>query len=720
MTNPLKTQKCFLVMSLAAATGLSAAPTFAQLEEVLVTAERREASVQDVPVAVSAYGEELIENLQLDDTLDLINVVPNMFGGNNTGLATANMYYIRAQGNDESISTFDPPVGTYVDDVYITRQNANNFALFDVERIEVLRGPQGTLYGRNTTGGAISVVMKKPGDTMQGFAEVGIGNYGKHLVRASIDLPLSDTLLSKISVFDTADDGYLKNTVNGEKYNNSDMTGVRVALRALLSDTMTYDISVDTTDIEATAIHGFLDGDDRVSTSRITSGLPAGSGFIQKAPYGNEVKTLNITSNLAWDVAGGTANLIIGKRAIEQDFFLNFPASPAIPDFFLIDNNGEHDMFSAELKWSGNIMNDRAYLSTGIYYMDEDNKVDFADYLDLAFLGAPGPPSTAFLALADRVLSNGTQSLAVYAQADIKIGEKGTLTLGARYTDEEKTFGYSGTITNADLDAAGVPRKQSEQKVTPRIAYSYAASDDMMIYASITNGFKSGGWNARESVAAAALPFGPEEIWAYEAGVRADWMDGRLRTNITAFYSDLEDLQTTSAYAGDFLTTNAGGLEVTGLEAEITAVPTDNWQIFAAIGLQDPQYVDLAGGCVTPNNNLAAYNTDCTVADPKRSPEETYTIGTAIDISMGALTVTPTAMLRYIGENVTGTRGTGVNDAVTLVNAGIKIADSSDQWQLRLECKNCTDKEYVTSFLFVSYYNAPRTYMATLKYNFGQ
>lgn len=377
-------------------------------------------------------------------------------------------------------------------------------------------------------------------------------------------------------------------------------------------------------------------------------------------------------------------------------------------------------MFSAELKWSGNIMNDRAYLSTGIYYMDEDNKVDFADYLDLAFVGVPVPPSTAFLALADRVLSNGTQSLAVYAQADIKIGEKGTLTLGARYTDEEKTFGYSGTITNADLDAAGVPRKQSEQKVTPRIAYSYAASDDMMIYASITNGFKSGGWNARESVAAAALPFGPEEIWAYEAGVRADWMDGRLRTNITAFYSDLEDLQTTSAYAGDFLTTNAGGLEVTGLEAEITAVPTDNWQIFAAIGLQDPQYVDLAGGCVTPNNNLAAYNTDCTVADPKRSPEETYTIGTAIDISMGALTVTPTAMLRYIGENVTGTRGTGVNDAVTLVNAGIKIADSSDQWQLRLECKNCTDKEYVTSFLFVSYYNAPRTYMATLKYNFGQ
>jgi len=718
MRNPFTQKKRAILTGLAAASAITAVPSFAQLEEVVVTAERREASVQDVPIAVSAYGEELIENLQLDDTLDLINVVPNMFGGNNTGLATANMYYIRAQGNDESISTFDPPVGTYVDDVYITRQNANNFALFDVERIEVLRGPQGTLYGRNTTGGAISVVMKKPGDTAKGFIEVGAGSFGKHLVRASLDMPLSDKVLSKISVFDTADDGYLKNLANGKKYNNADMTGFRVALRVLPTDTVTWDIALDTTDIEATAIHGFIDGDDRISTSKVTSGLPA--NFDQKADYGNEVKTLNITSNLAWDMAGGTANFIIGNREIEQDFLLNFPIAAPFPDFFLIDNNGEHDMFSAELKWSGNIMNDRVFLSTGLYYMDEDNKVDFADYLDLAAVGVPAPPSTVFTALADRVLSNGTKSMAVYAQADIKIGDKGTLTLGARYTDEEKTFGYSGSITNADLDAAGVPRSQDEQKVTPRIAYSHAVNDDMMIYASITNGFKSGGWNAREAVAATALPFGPEEIWAYEAGIRADWMDGRLRTNITAFYSDLEDLQTTSAYAGDFLTTNAGGLEVTGLEAEITALPTDNWQIFAAIGLQDPKYVDLAGGCVTPNNDLAAYNTDCSVADPKRSPEETYTIGTAIDIPMGSFTVTPTAMARYIGENVTGTRGTGVNDAVTLVNAGIKITDASDQWQLQLECKNCTDKEYVTSFLFVNYYNAPRTYMATLKYNFGQ
>ena len=166
------------VSSLTAATFvalvLQSTSVFAQLEEVVVTAERRQASVQDVPIAVSAYSAETVAKLQIDDTLDLINVVPNLFGGNNTGLGTANMYYLRAQGNDESIATFDPPVGTYVDDVYVTRQNANNFSMFDVERIEVLRGPQGTLFGRNTTGGAINIIMRKPSEIQGGYAEVGL------------------------------------------------------------------------------------------------------------------------------------------------------------------------------------------------------------------------------------------------------------------------------------------------------------------------------------------------------------------------------------------------------------------------------------------------------------------------------------------------------------------------------------------------------------------
>jgi iron complex outermembrane receptor protein len=690
----------------------------AQLEEVLVTAERREASVQDVPIAVSAYSEEMIERLQIDDTLDLINVVPNLFGGNNTGLGTANMYYLRAQGNDESISTFDPPVGTYVDDVYITRQNVNNVALFDVERIEVLRGPQGTLYGRNTTGGAISVVMKKPSDTMQGYVEAGVGNWGKTMVRGSIDVPLSENVLTKFSAYYVDTDGYLENRTDGKDYNEADLTGIRAALRWLISDSMTWDIAVDGGKSEVANIHGFLDGDDRYSLSVLGSGLPMGGGM---SDYGNEVDTLNITSNLAWDAMGGTANLILGARSIEQDFLLNFPFSlDFFPDFFIIDNQGEHDMYSAELKWSGEIMDGRAFLQTGVYYMDEDNEVDFVDYLDLAAVGVPAPPSTAFTTLADRILSNTTESVAVYAQADIKIGTNGTLTLGARYTDEEKTVDFQGTVNSAGMVAAGIPLSQSEQEITPRIAYAHKFTDNFMMYASATNGFKSGGWNARGSSSAALQAFAPETIWSYELGMRGDWVDGRLRTNITLFYSDLEDLQTTSATPdGQFLTTNAGGLEVPGIEAEITALPTDNWQIFAALGWQNAEYKDLPGGCVTPNADLAAYDADCNIAEPKRSPHQTYTLGTSADFSLGGVTVTPNIMLRYLGSQYPGTRNSGYNESVTLLNAGVKLSMADSRWELNLECKNCADKTYTQSFLFTRYYNLPVTYLATLKYRFG-
>lgn len=705
------------VLSAAVAASVSLPAAAAQLEEVLVTAERRLQSVQDVPIAVSAYGEELIEKLQLDDTLDLINVVPNLFGGSNTGLGTANMYYLRGQGNDESISTFDPPVGTYVDDVYITRQNANNFALLDVERIEVLRGPQGTLYGRNTTGGAISMVMRKPGEELSGYIEGGVGRWSRKMVRGSIDLPLSDKVLTKLSFFTDENDGYLKNLSNGKDYNSNDTTGFRAAVRLLISDTATWDISVDGGNAEVANIHGFLSGDDRISTSKITDGLP---GIDTKGKYGNDVDTLNIISNLGWEVAGGTANFIYGNRSIEQKYLLNFPLAEAFPDFFVIDNDSEHDMQSLELKWAGSVMDDRVFVTTGVYYMDEENTTDWRDFLDLAAVGVPVPPSTAFLTLADRVMQNDTESFAVYAQAEIKIGEKGTLTVGGRYTDEEKTIGFTGTVTTEGMEAAGIPTTQSETKFTPRVAYAHNVNDDMMVYASVTNGFKSGGWNARSGSSGGVYDFGPENIWAYEVGMRADWLDGRLRTNLTAFYTDLEDLQTTAAYEGAFVTTNAGGLEVTGFEAEITALPTDNWQIFASLGLQDTKYVDLPGGCVAPNTDLAAYAVDCSVADPKRSPDETFTLGTSVDIALGSFTLTPTAMLRYIGENYTGTRNTGYNGSTTLFNAGVKLTGAADsRWEINLECKNCSDEEFVQSNLFVEYYNIPMTWMASAKFKFG-
>jgi len=688
--------------------------SLAQLEEVIVTAERREASIQDVPLAVSAYSEESLDMLQIEDTLDLVNAVPNLFGGHNTGLGTANMYYLRAQGNDESIATFDPSVGTYVDDVYVTRQNANNYSLFDVERIEVLRGPQGTLFGRNTTGGALNVILKKPGDSYSGFAEAGFGRYGEYVVRASVDMPFSDSVRSKFSAFVVNNDGWLDNSIDGNTYNDKDNKGFRGALRILASDSTTWDLSLDYIDSSDAYIWGAIVGDNRVSSSLLPGGLPGIPGWVQKSPYGNETESLNAISNLGWDVGGGHANLIIGYRSLDQKFLLNFPGLGS-DDFFWIDNDGSHDMLTTELKWNTELLEGRLNLVSGVFYLNEDNTTDFADYL------------FGFLRLADRVLKNSTDSWAAYAQGDISIGEKGTLTIGARYTDEKKKIGVAdntglGVLTTAGLVATGIPLKLTDSKVTPRIAYAHQIKDKMMAYVSATSGFKSGGWNARGTSPAAYEPFGPEKIWSYELGMRAESLDGRVRTNATFFYSDLKDLQTTAATpSGQFLTTNAGGLQVPGFELELTALPRDGWEIFLAVGLQDPKYVDLPPGCVAPNSSFAAYDVNCDRADPKRSPKETVTLGTTFSIPVAAIgaTLRPSASIRHIGKNVTGTSQMGVNGSEVIANAGLSLVDDDNLWVATIECRNCFDQEYVTSHLFVDYWTPPMTWQARVRFNFG-
>ncbi|MEL6416151.1 MAG: TonB-dependent receptor plug domain-containing protein, partial [Pseudomonadota bacterium] len=232
----------------------SADESEARLPTVTTTAQRREQNIQDVPIAVSSFSPAELEAKQITEPLDLIQYVPNLYGGNNTGLGSANMYYIRGLGNTESIATFDPPVGTYVDEVYIARQNANNTAFFDVEQIEVLRGPQGTLFGRNTTGGAVSIRMAKPSETFGGFIEGELGSFDRYMVRGSVDVPVSETVLTKLSGFWLEEEGYVDNLATGETLNGQDAYGLRGDLRIFLSDTMTWDLAADVTEDEGTNI----------------------------------------------------------------------------------------------------------------------------------------------------------------------------------------------------------------------------------------------------------------------------------------------------------------------------------------------------------------------------------------------------------------------------------------------------------------------------------
>ncbi|MEM9303048.1 MAG: TonB-dependent receptor [Pseudomonadota bacterium] len=737
--------------ALALALGITAAPAGAQsgddeigFEEVVVTAQRREQSLQEVPIAVSAFSRGQLAEYQITEALDLARVVPNMIAHNNTGLGSGNTYSIRGLNNTESIATFDPPVGSYIDDIYITRQNANNFSLFDVERVEVLRGPQGTLFGRNTTGGAINVILQKPQEEQGGRFELSYGNYSRLTASASVDVPVSDRFFTKFSAYYVEDDGFVDNRTTGENdFNFEESYGLRGAFRWLASDTITWDASIAYLDSDHANVLNFEDGDDRITNTGFRqdgnlNGILVGekAGFGQ----GNVTETLIITSDVTVDVAWGALSFITGYISLDQDFSLDFFDGPLPSGGFTIANQGEHDSFTQEIKLVGSTDDGKIDYVAGFYYLDEDNTTDFGDVFTLDI----GTPTGLPLVLADRVLDNTTEAFAFYGQFDYHMNEKWTFTLGARYTDEEKDIAYRANpnpnagpgFNTGDIQALGIPTSQDESIVTPRVAAQYNFSDDINGYVSATRGFKSGGWNARGTSAGTIQPFDPEKVWSYELGLRADW-SRTFRSNITAFMTDVEDFQLPSAFedpatgAIQFITQNFADLDIEGIELEFVWTPTPALNTFLNIGYQDAEYTSIdpsilaqqqaclggdAGSCgvgiVAPNGSIA---------EPVRSPDYTVTVGATYDGDIGDYMLRPSLIWSSVGDQWTGTSNTpeSFSESYDVITAGLTFEPKNGNWSVTAECDNCTDETYVVSALGgFAYIDDPRTYRVRFNYSF--
>ena len=734
------------------------APALAQdndmIEEVIVTAQRRAESVQDVPIAVSAYSDVQLRELQVTELLDMTRLVPNLIGSNNTGLGSANVYSLRALNNTESIPTFDPPVGSYVDDIFISRQNANNFALFDIDRVEVLRGPQGTLFGRNTTGGAVNVILKKPAEEFGGYVELGFGRFSQVRFRGSVDLPVQDNLLLKLSAYAIDDDGFVENRTTGEDgINYEKNVGVRAALR-WLGETATWDAAVAYVDNEHANLLNINDPDEdeRYTLTGVRSDRPPPwahpiHGAKASRPLGNWVNSLSLYSNVEVDTAFGTLNIITGQRFLDHDFTLDFLNLSRPFGGFTIANAGEHDQFTQEVKLTGSTANGALDYVTGVFFIQEENTTDFADYLGIggAFNGFQP------LLLADRILENDADALAAYLQVDYHASEQLTLTAGARWTDETKDVGYTANPTwptgfgSADIAALGYPLEQNAKITTPRLALEYSFNDDLMAYASATRGFKSGGWNARGTRAAAIEVFGPEKVWSYEAGVRSDWLDGRLRLNATVFRTDVTDFQLPSAVydpvtgAPTFNTRNYASLENQGLEVELTAALLDGLTVFVNFGTQDAEYAELNPAIVRQqdqcNADLAAgtafgaspfcgagvINHLGQIADPVRAPDYTLTAGAAYEIPISSSwELRPSAFVYKIGKHSIGSSGTPValSDGYSVITASVTLRNLDQDWSISAECQNCADREQGTSFFVGLYLQDPRTWTVNFRKDF--
>lgn len=745
------------VSSLALIAVVGAGPAAAQQVDIItVTAERREQSLQDVPVAVTAMNAEQLELRGVDEPINLVDFVPNMIGTHNTGIGSANAYYIRGLGNTETIATFDPPVGTYIDEVFIARQNANNIAFFDVERIEVLRGPQGTLFGRNTTGGAVSVFMRRPDEEFGGFVEAGIGSYGRRLLRGTVDVPVNERFLTKLSGYWIDEDGYVSNVTTGENLNGVEGWGVRLDLAFRPADHIRWDVALGLSDDGSINIANYVQGQSPLAESTSSGRRISRTGIstqncsgpllactLSGTGLGLDNETFEATSNIAVDTMGGTLNFITGYRNLDQRFIVDFfDGGLAGQGFttggFVIGNEAEHSQFSQEIKYTGSFMDGRVDVVGGVYYFTEDNTTTFID----TFTVAPG----VTLVLANRTLDNTQTSLAAYSQFDFHVTDRLTLTAGARWTSEEKEISLRDNRTNppaatalttANLLANGIPDDLTTSLITPRFALQYQLNDDVMLFASYTQGFKSGGWNARGTTPTAIQPFFRELANNWEAGIRSVLFDNRVRLNATAFWLQVDDYQAPSAFNTatgiQFITLNDAGLRNRGFEIEADIAVAEGFNLFAAIGRQDAEYTDFSARILQQQANCNAslpnsggqgiVTLGCGIAEPVRTPEWTVTLGGSyyMELPGNQFYLQPAASARWQSDQwfQTSNLPASFTDAVWLVNAGITLGTVDRDWALELACNNCTDEIYGQSLLAgVVYINPPRHWSLKLRRNF--
>lgn len=682
------------------------------LEEILVTAERRVSSLQDVPAAISAFDTVELERRQAYNVIDAMTNIPNLAVSNNPGQATSTTVFLRGVGSTESIVTLESAIAFYLDDVYLARQGVNNLSLFDVERVEVLRGPQGTLYGRNSNGGAVRVITAKPNDTFMASTELTYGRFDRWSAKGSLNIPITDTLFARFNAIVEEGNGYTDNVVFNRDVNGRENEGFRAALRWLPSDAVTVDLSYDYYNAETDGIFG-------VDLAGITRPLPPNLFVSNSGDEGafSIGRTDGTTLTVNWAINDDLDfTSITAFRNLYQRWAFDFTDQP-VPIFKLWTVN-DTDTLTQEFRFSGNAMEDRLKYVAGIFYYDEDSYSFIGDEINLWI----APEIRVPLPFFSRFYDVNVESYAAFAQFDYDITDRLTLTVGGRYTEDEKSLDieqYIGATpgfvergdgapgyNTASLEAMGVPMDLSFDDFSGKIGLQYRFSDDVLGYAHITQGFKSGGWSARTNNPAEFVVFEPETVDTFEAGVRTTVLNGRARLNYIAFFSDYSDYFATATGEGGNFIVSTNDLEIYGFEFDGTARLTDEIDMFAALGWQQGDYK-------AP---------DLTVGDkPQRLPEWTFKVGSTWTHDLGGdNALRATVDYQYMDSFFTNLQNTpeGETGNVHLWNAQLAYEFSGRNHEVFLSCKNCFDEEYVAqSFDFrgiafiQTYPNDPRTWL---------
>ncbi|MCF8473236.1 MAG: TonB-dependent receptor [Emcibacter sp.] len=748
------------------ATVSAALPASAQMlmDEVTVTAQKRSQSAQDVGISISAFSREQLEAMGYTNAQEVTAMAPGVSTLQPNGEANYSIG-IRGVANNDFTTNVESPIAVYVDEVYISQMSGAGFMLFDVNRVEILRGPQGTLFGRNATGGLVHYVTEKPGEEFGGYGSITYGSFDRIKFQGAVNLPVNDKLAVRASVSTHQGGGYITNRLMPDtKLNNANETAGR--FQALFTPNESFDLLLNarfgqqdirtgffenvssafpdgvlTPTVPNTTLNNYLDNDGDVF-----------AGDYDR-PGRNKLKTYGYTGTLNWHMGDGMSlTSITDYQSVNRNYIEDSDASPS--NYFNFFLTTDAKQFSEELRLAGET--DNIKWVTGFYYMDLDIDDTNGSIIPGLVEAVFGPVDEQGFNGIRNPYQTKVKTWSLFGQVEFEMNEQVSLIAGFRYIDEKKDHFYRDVLymypdtSDSGIDPNAIEivdaldpysGKRHDKSWSARAQVNYRPSDDALLYASWNRGVKSGGFNAPLLPTAIYVTddfmnYRPETLDAFEVGFKWDFAEGKARLNGAAYYYDYNDYQAFAIIGLDTFTLNADSKNK-GFEIELQLNPTEGMDVQFGIAYIDAKVKNVPGITIdvaTSEGDVSAILPGATVR-PVQTPKWNLNglIRHEFDAGSGKLAIQVDG--QYRSEHTFGLLSTEAltEDGYFLGNASITyIPQGDNDWSLRFFVKNITDEEYLVQTFDLSgtvengglfglteqYYGQPRTWGVNLSYAF--
>ncbi|MFZ5843069.1 MAG: TonB-dependent receptor [Pseudomonadota bacterium] len=698
----------------------------ASAEVLEVTARRVGERIQDVPVAVTALSEQKLADMGAQTIVDIERTVPNLTVNASRATNSTITAYLRGIGQNDPLWGYEPGVAVYIDDVYMARPQGGVLDILDIQRVEVLRGPQGTLYGKNTIGGAIKYITRELPDYTRGYVEAAVGAYNQRDLKAGVSTPLvDDTLYLGVSAARLTRDGFGEvkgdSPYAGDDMSDKDITAARVNLTWKPSENLSVKLVADDIQDDSNSRGG-----QRLAASGLNDYQPLDDRYDSRQnldPDNNEVSTsgqaltINWKLSDAWQFKSVTAARE-GDTVSDIDFDqLNRPSFDVLAVY-----EDEQRSQEFQLTYDGQALN----FVSGLYFFDGEACGAFLNVLGL--VGISQETSGCV----------DTRSQSIYAQASYQWTEAWSFTLGGRLDQDKKDADvrlrrFLGLDdTGPVLFDGGFSGDETFDEFSPRLGVEYKIDRDMMVYASYAHGFKSGGFNMRGNILIdpnAGAPFDPETVDTLELGLKGSWFDNRLTGYFAVFDQQYEDKQVTVGATVGVTPVqrvlNAADADARGFEMELAARLTDSLTLNLVYGYLDAEYNEFIYAITSDGEQTDISDT----APFINAPEQQYTVGLSYELDVGIGQLLLMADYSYRDDTYIFETPTAVDqEAYSLYNASAVLYVDNSNWRFALHGRNLGDEEYRTGGYNFSgvvfdntitgFYGDPKTWTLSAMYSF--